>query len=321
MTVESGKYIGSMNPDYPEVDDPVAEGDDHLRSIKLKLVETLPGKDGNGFAKPIVATEDELNFVEGVTSPIQTQINDLPTKFVGKSGNQTIDGRLTIVEHLTIVSDGDEVGDGIRINGTDGNLQAAFKFDETDLALYIRQQGTGPVGTPDTEMKFTHGRVSVTPANGFTGDPISDYDLVNKKYFEANTISIGETGDAEIEGTLWVHEEVRVLADTGAGGNGYSIYAPDPSDNDVLKIRAVTYFETSDETYRFGIADSGGNAQTMMIYYPEGELRIDGAVVLTTANSAALHGAFNSAGGVSGTFEDNTGKTITVTDGLITDLG
>jgi len=200
-------------------------------------------------------------------------------------------------------------------------MQASFKFDEVDESVYIRQAGNGATGTPDTEMKFTQGRVSVTPRNAYTGDPISDYDLVNKKYFEANTISIRETGDAEIDGTLWVHEEVRVLADTGAGGNGYSIYAPDPSDNDVLKVRAVTYFETSDGTYRFGIADSGGNTQTMMVYYPQGELRIDGAVVLTTGNTTALHGAFNAAGGVSGTFEDNTGKTITVTDGLITDLG
>jgi len=133
MTVESGKYIGSMNPAYPEVDDPVAEGDDHLRGIKQKLVETLPGKDGNGFAKPITATEDELNFVGGVISPIQTQINGLPTKFVGKFGSQTIDGRLTVEEALTIVSDGSATGDGVRINDTDGTHQRHRRQDASLL--------------------------------------------------------------------------------------------------------------------------------------------------------------------------------------------
>jgi len=48
-----------------------------LRLIKSVLQIQFPGVSGTGFAKAITATEDELNYVDGVTSPIQPQLDRL----------------------------------------------------------------------------------------------------------------------------------------------------------------------------------------------------------------------------------------------------
>jgi len=319
MTVESGKYIGSMNPDYPEVDDPVAEGDDHLRGIKQKLIDTLPGKDGNGFAKPIVATEDELNFVKGVTGPIQTQFNELPTKFVGKVGGQSIDGRLTIDERLTIIVDGADSTDGVSIVGTDGNLRGSLNYSESGEHVSVKQQGSGVAGgPPDTALFLKGGEAILVADNGFTGDPVDKHALVTLEYFEANTIGVGDT---VIDGSLTIHDELKIIADGGPHHDGMSIYAPDPADNDTLKLRAAWFWNEDDNRMEQALVANDDTVHVHLILFPDGAMTINGDVVLTTGNTAKIHAALATSGGVSGTFEDNSGKTVTVTDGLITDLG
>jgi hypothetical protein len=64
------KYIDDLNSSNPAAGDNVSEGDDHIRGIKNVLKTTFPSIDG-----AITATDTELNYVDGVTSAIQTQIN------------------------------------------------------------------------------------------------------------------------------------------------------------------------------------------------------------------------------------------------------
>ena len=71
----TGATIATFDPTWPTDGDPINQGDDHIRLIKAVLKSILPGAGGNGFATPISATEAELNFVSGVTSAIQDQIN------------------------------------------------------------------------------------------------------------------------------------------------------------------------------------------------------------------------------------------------------
>jgi hypothetical protein len=76
MGLETGSTISSFITSNPTSSDPVNQGDDHLRLIKSILKAQFPGAAGNGFATAITATEAELNYVHGVTSNIQTQINN-----------------------------------------------------------------------------------------------------------------------------------------------------------------------------------------------------------------------------------------------------
>jgi hypothetical protein len=86
----SGKYIDDLVSANPAVGDDVSEGDDHIRGIKNVLKLTFPSIDG-----AITATDTELNYVDGVTSAIQTQIDS-------KTTNATHSGEVTGATALTI---------------------------------------------------------------------------------------------------------------------------------------------------------------------------------------------------------------------------
>lgn len=56
MPIEPATYIDDLNTDYPESDDGVAQGDDHLRLIKQVLKNTFPNITG-----PVTANQGEIN--------------------------------------------------------------------------------------------------------------------------------------------------------------------------------------------------------------------------------------------------------------------
>ena len=63
------KYLDDLNSSNPAAGDNVSEGDDHIRGIKNVLKLTFPNIDA-----AVNATPTELNYVDGVTSAIQTQL-------------------------------------------------------------------------------------------------------------------------------------------------------------------------------------------------------------------------------------------------------
>jgi len=83
MSVESAVVISELDENWPLVDDVTKEGDDHLRLIKQLLKTQFLGELGDGFAIPITATENEINFLSGVTSNVQDQFDTLDAKIVG----------------------------------------------------------------------------------------------------------------------------------------------------------------------------------------------------------------------------------------------
>ena len=75
MGLETTQTISGLDSAWPLANDAKSEGDNHIRTIKAVLKNVFPGSGGTGFDKPISATEDELNFVHGVTGAIQDQLN------------------------------------------------------------------------------------------------------------------------------------------------------------------------------------------------------------------------------------------------------
>ena len=73
MGLESASYISELVDTNPVVGDPVGEGDDHLRLIKTVLQTQFSGLSGT---TAVTTSEEELNYVDGVTSAIQTQIDN-----------------------------------------------------------------------------------------------------------------------------------------------------------------------------------------------------------------------------------------------------
>lgn len=70
MTVETALYPTQLNTTLPTSSDFVSEGDDHLRLLKTVVKTTFPN-----VAGAVSASQVELNYVTGVTSGIQAQLN------------------------------------------------------------------------------------------------------------------------------------------------------------------------------------------------------------------------------------------------------
>ena len=91
------KYLDDLVETNPAAGDNVSEGDDHIRGIKNVLKLTFPNIDA-----AVNATPTELNYVDGVTSAIQTQLD-------AKVSNATHTGDVTGATALTIANDAEDI--------------------------------------------------------------------------------------------------------------------------------------------------------------------------------------------------------------------
>lgn len=90
MALETATYIDGLVVTNPPSSDQKSQGDDHLRLLKSTIKATFPNITG-----AVNPTHTELNHVDGVTSPIQTQLDAK----LGLSGG-TVTGTLTITGTL-----------------------------------------------------------------------------------------------------------------------------------------------------------------------------------------------------------------------------
>ena len=70
MALESATYISDLVSTNPTGSDGKAAGDDHIRLLKSTVKATFPNVTG-----AVTPTHTELNYVNGVTSAIQTQLD------------------------------------------------------------------------------------------------------------------------------------------------------------------------------------------------------------------------------------------------------
>lgn len=70
MALETGTYISDLVITNPVIGDDVGQGDDHLRLVKATLKTTFPNVTG-----AVTPTHTQLNYVAGVTSALQTQLD------------------------------------------------------------------------------------------------------------------------------------------------------------------------------------------------------------------------------------------------------
>lgn len=90
--------------------DPVSEGDDHIRLLKTVLKTTF-----SNVNAPLTATPTEFNYLVGVTSAIQTQLN-------AKLASASYTAADVLAKLLTV----DGAGSGVDADLLDGQSSAAF---------------------------------------------------------------------------------------------------------------------------------------------------------------------------------------------------
>ena len=188
MGLEKSSTIEELISSWPLNSDQWKQGDDHLRNIKYLLKKQFPGKNGNGFNKAITATEDQLNFVEGVTSPIQEQFDELPNEYLPISGG-ILTGELGAEHQIAALRDTSETSNpytGFTIYGDNGVRRGAFLENDEDphKALFIFQEGINSSNGIDTAIKISEGLVNVSSPSGRGTSPKIFSDLTNKQYVD-----------------------------------------------------------------------------------------------------------------------------------------
>ena len=139
MSLESFNFIDSLNASNPTTTDNVSEGDDHIRGIKTTLKNTFPN-----INAAVTATDEELNYVDGVTSNIQTQLG---TKLPLAGGTMT--GTIA----------------GFTSTGIDDNATStAITIDASENVLI--GQTTSNFATTGIRLRASAGQMTATRSGG-----------------------------------------------------------------------------------------------------------------------------------------------------------
>ncbi len=191
MPIETFNYIDSLNTANPTATDNVSEGDDHLRGLKTTLKNTFPNVTG-----AITATETELNYVDGVTSAIQTQLD----------AKEPADA--------TIVKDAD-IGTSVQAYDAD--------TAKTDVAqtFSVSQRGTL---TTDNDGSF-----DMNATNNFKCTPSGNFTLTftNITSGQSGFILLVNTGGHTVSAAATTKVDANLLATVTAAGTYLMSYFSD----------------------------------------------------------------------------------------------
>ena len=195
MPLEAATSLEQLQDTWPLGGDSLNKGDDHVRLIKQVLKTQFPGVDLNGFKIPIIATEDEINFLSGVTTPIQTQFDDL----------------------------------GVRVSA---NEDAIANLIETGTKMMF-YQAAAPTGwtidttVTDNMLRIVDGTILVGGAAGGTGDPVTHSHTTGSHALteaempsHTHGIANGVTGSSAGGGFGNLASSNGGIQSTAAGGNG-----------------------------------------------------------------------------------------------------
>jgi len=233
----SGKYIDDLVSTNPTATDNVAQGDDHIRGIKNVLKLTLPN-----VAGAITPTHTELNYVDGVTSAVQTQLNN---KLTSANDGVTV-ANLNLISTSSVPSveakgtsgstsgyiqlNCSENSHGIKLLGpphsASANYTLTFPNDDGDANQYLKTNGSGVLDwdTVDALPSQSGNSGKFLTSNGSAASWAvldTDANSTTKGLYEmANTISanyvIGNNKNAMSAGPITINSNVSVTVPSGS---------------------------------------------------------------------------------------------------------
>lgn len=182
MALETGTYISDLVSTNPTSSDGKNQGDDHIRLLKSTIKATFPN-----VSNVVLPTHTELNYVDGVTSAIQTQLDakaplaspsftgtpTVPTASVGTTGTQAASLDFVIATSLagTLPGQTGNSGKFLSTDGTNGFWQNQLNGSVVTLA-----SGGSIVGT--TETQTLKAKTLETPALQDSSDATKKANLI-----------------------------------------------------------------------------------------------------------------------------------------------
>lgn len=134
MGLETGTYIDSLVVTNPLGSDAKSAGDDHIRLLKSTIKATFPNITGE-----VLPTQVELNYVDGVTSAIQTQLNGKASIGSYQAADITLDGLAALDTTLGLVEQISATGFTKRALGSAGGVQL---YDAATAKTNVKQTFT-----------------------------------------------------------------------------------------------------------------------------------------------------------------------------------
>ena len=197
MGLETGTYISDLVATNPVAGDPKSQGDDHLRLLKSTVKATFPN-----VSDAVTPTHTELNYVDGVTSAIQTQIDlkaplaspvltgvpEAPTASTGTNNEQIATTAFVVATSLTASLPGQTGNDG-KVLMTDG-IDADWS-DTLDLDILVPAVGTRIATTTGTETLTSKTVADLVLANAA--------DTTKKANFVLSGITAGQNRTLTVE--------------------------------------------------------------------------------------------------------------------------
>ena len=197
------KYLDDLVATNPAAGDDVSEGDDHIRGIKNVLKTTFPSIDG-----AITATDTELNYVGGVTSAIQTQID-------AKTTNATHSGEVTGATALTIADNVvDEANLKVSNAPTNGYFLSAQSGDTGGMTW--AEVDALPSQTGNSGKYLTTDATNASWATLDTDANTTTKGLYEHAHTIASNYSITSGNNALSAGAVTINSGVSVTIPTGS---------------------------------------------------------------------------------------------------------
>ena len=223
MSVESATYINGLNATYPAAGDPKSEGDDHLRLIKSAVKATFPN-----VAGAVNPTHTEFNYLVGVTSGVQTQLDaKAPLASPTFTGTPAAPTAAATANNTQIATTAMVQSALVAYSGTNLGLPT-FSGSDANKSLRLNGSGTGYVwvleqsATETLSNKTLTGEAMTTVAKGNSGTTTQTYD------YSAGTLQTSTaTGNHSIAFSNWPSSgKLGVLQIILTNGGAYTITWP-----------------------------------------------------------------------------------------------
>ena len=198
MALETATYISGLVAANPLSSDPKSQGDDHLRLIKITLLNTFPNISG-----AVIATHTELNYVSGVTSGIQSQLNAITAQLSGVS---------IALHQVTAATSTATIGNANNAINWNWSLKSA-----AGKGLSVSESSASTSGSGSQDL------VSISTVTGSTANPL------RVRSGGVDAIVVGYKGDigifatGTVDGVNGTNMILRGAAGTGSGGTGGNI--------------------------------------------------------------------------------------------------
>ena len=206
------KYIDDLVSTNPAAGDNVSEGDDHIRGIKNVLKTTFPNIDG-----AVTPTDTEINYVGGVTSAVQTQLDAPVAKGIGGD-----DGFITLNCSANT--------HGIKLKSPPHSAAASYTLtfpnDDGSASQYLQTNGSGVLSWAGVDALPTQtsnsGKFLTTNGSAASWAVLdTDANSTSKGLYEhAHTIaanySITSGNNAMTAGPITINSGVSVTVPTGS---------------------------------------------------------------------------------------------------------